>query len=276
MRKSLLLLFVAVLTLISVDAHAACWGVSEPPFPGPPSGDVCGQVDRIGFNGYYVTHQPAGTTNVKICPAGSAPSSYSCSTTSTNRLYDLYGNAVDAFRFPAYRPSYAGNADFDFYAWNVSAYWGSDTKPIRRITIGAGLSGIYIGLPPRPNPPTPVYPTGTNVPNSYLVRWKSGIDNDRKPYPVTYEIWFKYWPVNEGEPAQWTLSRAGMPCQDNGGGPDANNECSTFVAGPQSAGNWRWYVVANLNVSSQVDYRFTNTWFTTTTKTSSMYFVQPY
>jgi hypothetical protein len=33
-------------------------------------------------------------------------------------------------------------------------------------------------------------------------------------------------------------------------------------------------VVANLNVSSQVDFRFPNTWFTT--KSSPMYFVQPY
>jgi hypothetical protein len=271
LRKFLFLIAVTVLTFIPVTARAHCEGVPDPIGSPTPSGDVCGTVKLKGYTGSYFVDRTAGNTSVKICPAGASWSSYTCSTTYTSRVYGPTGDAIDAFRYPAYRSPYASEAYFDFYAWSTTTNWGSETKPIRRISIGAGLQGISLSIPPRPNSPGPVYPSGTNVPNSYLVRWDSGIDTDRKPYPVTYEIWFKHWAYEDNEPSQWTLSRADMPCQDNGGGPNANNECTTFVVGPMTPGNWRWYVVANLNVSQVVYYP--NTWFTT--KSGTKYFFQP-
>jgi hypothetical protein len=65
-----------------------------------------------------------------------------------------------------------------------------------------------------------------------------------------------------------------MPCHDNGGGPDANGECSTYVAGPQPHGNRAWYVVAHLDVSRWFSaYYYPDTVFTT--QSGPLYFVEP-
>ena len=265
MRKIVLLLTAASSLLAANQAHASCYGVTGPIAPPSPPGHICGTVYRYGFNGSYFVTKSAGLSYVKICPAGST---WNCSTTSTQT--DNNGN--QAFLFYAYRQGYTSYADFDFYAWgyNNNDYWGSSSKPIRRISIGPGLEGINLYMPPRPLNPTPVYPSGSNVPDSYPVIWKSGLDVDRQAYPVSYEVWYKYWPFGQTQPASWTLSAAGLPCHDNGSGPDASNECSTYVVGPQLRGNWAWYVVANLNVGSVVDYRFPNTIFST--QSGAVYF----
>lgn len=268
-RLAFLLAVPLGLTLLPGAAHAYCYGYNPPIAPIGPSGNVCGTVYKIGYNGT----KAAGTSYVKICPAGASHNSSSCSTTTTGSYQDGWGQTVQAYNFPGYRRNASGYANFDFYAWGYynTDYWGSSVKPIRRVAIGNGLEGISIYMPPRPLNPTPVYPSGTNVPSSYLVRWKSGLDIDRNFYPVRYEVWFKHWPVGGTEPAAWSLSTDQLPCQDNGGGPDANNECSTYVSGPQLPGNWRWYVVANLDVSSQVN--FPNTEFTT--QANPITFFQP-
>jgi hypothetical protein len=259
-------LVTALSLLLPAGAHAYCYGWTDPIAPITPSGNVCGTVYRQGFNGSYYVTRTAGTSYVKICPAGSSPSSFSCSTTTTGTYTDGWGQSVQAYNFVHYRQGATSYANYDFYAWGYSGsdYWGSSTKPITRYSIGGnGLEGIGLYMPPRPLNPTPLYPTGTNVPNNYTVRWFSGVDTDRIPYPVNYEVWFKYWPFGGTEPANWTLSRANMPCHDDNSGPTVNGECSTYVPGPQLAGNWKWYVVANLNVSSVVYYGFPNTFFTT-------------
>ncbi|HTG35395.1 MAG TPA: hypothetical protein VLB76_20940 [Thermoanaerobaculia bacterium] len=274
MRKILFILVASVAFFLPVSAHAFCYGVPESTID---YGHVCGTLARLGSSdGINIVSRPAGQSYVKICPSGQSSSSIHCSTTSTSTFDDGPGTAQkQAWVFLNYRQSATTYEYFDLYAWGAASsdYWGSSTKPIKRLYLGlSGQSGIGVSMPPRPLDPTPVYPSGNAVGSSYTVTWKSGIDVDRKPYPVNYQIWFKYWPFGGTEPASWTLSRSNMPCQDNGGGPNVRGECSTYVAGPQASGNWKWYAVANLNVSSQVP-SYTNTVFTTTS--GSLYFSAP-
>ena len=268
MRKNLFLLAASVALCLPASAHAYCFSTL---YPQP--GTLCGTVDLRGYNGSSFVARPAGSTYVKICPAGSPNSGY-CRTTTTTSYRDAYNNPVEAWTFSGFGGGMMNSAWYDLYAWGAgNAPWGSDSKPIQRIAVDrTGGEGILLLLPPRPLEPTPVYPSGESVPSSFTVVWKSGIDTDRQPYPVKYEVWYKYWPFGGTEPANWSLSRADMPCQDDGSGPDANNECSTYVAGPQPAGNWKWYVVAHLNVSA-VTPSFPNNWFTT--KSGGVSFTQP-
>jgi|GEM_PF-4728868 len=274
MRK-LLLVTLAVSFFISARAWAKCYGMTDPIAPIIPEGHVCGTVDRFAFSGsYFYYSNNAGTAYVKICPAGSTTN---CSTASTQTYTDPYGTRVQAFLFYRYRYGATSYANYDFYAWGVSStdYWGSSTKPIRKnVSInGTGNENMSLHEPPRPLQPTPVYPSGTNVPNSYPVRWKSGrdINRDASMYTMTYDVYYKYWSFGTNEPANWLLSAAGMPCHEDGSNvPDSNNECTTFIVGPQPAGNWKWYVVANLDASP---YYYPGTILST--NSGSMSFTQP-
>jgi hypothetical protein len=261
-RKASFLLALAAGFFLPVTAHAYCYGITSPIAPPSPPGHVCGTIYKFGYNGSSHYWKAAGTSYVKICPAGSTSS---CAVSSTGSYKDGYGNPVQAFAFPYYRQGASGYQNFDFYVWGYYSddFWGSSTKPLGRFSIGpGGLEGLQMAMPPRPLEPTPVYPSGTSVPNAYTVRWKSGVDIDRKPYPAIYEVWFKYWPFGGTEPASWSLSTNTLPCHANGTGPDLNNECSTYVSGPQLAGNWKWYVVANFDMNGVVT-TFPNTVFTT-------------
>jgi hypothetical protein len=248
----------AALLCLPAVARAACYGDTDPLTPTIP-GNVCGSVSYQRYNG---PRPAAGKMYVKICRAGTTY----CTTTTTYAATDGSGQSVQAYKFGGYAKNLTDYVTYDLYTWSYTSngFWGSSTKPSRQIRFDRyGVEGASIVALPRPLQPNPVYPSGNDVPDHYLVRWLSGIDIDRAAYPITYEIWFKYWPVDGVEPAEWTLSRAGMPCQDNGGGPDANNECSTYVTGPQPAGNWMWHVVASFNA----DYKTTSNW---------IYFYQPY
>jgi len=270
-RRPAFLLAAAAGLLLPLGAHAYCYGITDPIAPPTPPGHVCGTIYKFGWNGSYHYWKDAGLSYVKICPAGSTSG---CSTTTTGSYRDGYNQPVQAFAFPRYRQGATGYQNFDLYVWGYFSndYWGSSSKPLGRYSIGPGLEGIQMAMPPRPLEPTPVYPTGTSVPNAYTVRWKSGIDIDRRPYPTTYEVWFKYWAFGDTEPASWSLSTNTLPCHANGSGPDANNECSTYVSGPQPAGNWKWYVVANADMSSAVT-TFPGTIYTT--QASWVAFTQP-
>jgi hypothetical protein len=278
LRKILFILAASMAFFLPVSAHAFCYGVSDPISPISPSGNVCGTLYQRTYNGSAYGFRNAAQSYVKICPTGVASNSFACTTTSTQSYPDgsgTPGQTVQAFTFLHFRQGATGYATYDFYAWGTSDYWGSSTRPMTRIQLGdaspgVGTEGIALFMAPRPLDPTPVYPSGNAVGSSYTVTWKSGIDTDRKPYPVNYEVWFKYWPFGGTEPASWTLSRANMPCQDNGGGPNVRGECSTYVAGPQASGNWKWYVVANLNVSAVT---LPNT--TLTTNSGALYFSAP-
>jgi hypothetical protein len=268
MRRMLLALVVVVPALLAFPTRAhACYGVD--PHRIVPDGTVCGYVNRLGVNNGYWAYKPAGPSHVKICPAGASPSDYRCGTQGTGQYYDSYGNSIQAWVFFQMRHNAPDSQDFDVYTWDDN-YWGSSTQPVRRISVDQyGLEEVQLNQIPRPLDPTPLYPSGNSVGTSYTVLWKSGIDGDR-PYTATYEVWYKYWPFGMAEPANWILSRANMPCQDNGGGPDVYGQCSTFVAGPQPHGNWAWYVVAHLDVS-----RWTAPGTLYTTQSGPLYFTEP-
>lgn len=271
LRKLFMFLLVAFAGLtVPAAAHAACWGDSNGGLTPPPHYHVCGSINWVGFNGSYTVLAPStGQSYVKICPAGSTTG---CQTTTTTFHQDYYGTSVIAYKFYRYRAGSTGYSNFDLYAWSSDAtrYWGSSTKPIIRTSIGPlGLEGLNFYVPPAPLDPTPVYPIGSDVPSSYTVRWKSGINNYRK-LPALYEVWFKYWPFGGTEPSTWSLSTDTLPCHANGSGPDANNECSTNVS-DMLPGNWKWRMVAKLNVSGMT--HFADNWFSTTS--GEVYFTQP-
>lgn len=275
MRKLLLIFLTAVLCPLSVQA-VPCPGQSEPPVPPiNPPGNVCGTLWRLGYNGFYYVSKPAGTSSVRICPAGQ---NSNCTTVGTYSYTDGYGVTQQAFNFAGFT-SYLGDygAYFDLYAWGTGStdYWGTSSAPVRKnVWLGRyGDVGVNLNMPPRPLDPTPIYPSGSFVGNGYLVRWNSGRDIDRhhSQYVITYAVWFKYWPFGGTEPSSYSLARANMPCHDDGtNAPNANNECDTYVVGPQPAGNWKWYVVADLDASR-------NYWpgTITTTQSGERAFVQP-
>jgi hypothetical protein len=263
----------AVVLFLPTAAHAYCYGV-----PQPITGylyHVCGSIYKYGYNGSYNVWKTGIKTYVKLCPQGSTSG---CTTVTTTTQYDANNQPFQAFTFPYFRQGSSGYQTFDVYLWSASStdpYWGSSTKPQGQESIGPyGVDGLSYAVVPRPKEPTPSYPSGTTVPSSYTVRWNSGKDIDRRPYPTTYQVWFKYWPFGGTEPASWSLSASGLPCHADGSGPDAYNECSTYVAGPQPAGNWKWYVVADADMSSVVAYNPLNDRIYST-QSNSVAFVQP-
>jgi hypothetical protein len=267
LRKLLSLLAVCAAALVlPAAAHATCYGIIQP------TGNVCGSIYKLGASGW----KAAGTTYVTLCPRGSRTG---CQGTTTTTQLDGWNRPYQNFTIRNFTQQYVGYTtyrDFDIYLSAASStdYWGSSVAVHGVVSIGPnGLDGISWAMAPRPLPPTPVYPTGSNVPNNYTVRWKSGLDADRTRYPTTYEVWFKYWPFDGTEPASWSLSATGLPCHSNGTGPDANNECSTYVSGPQLAGNWKWFVVADANMDSVIVNPGTSTIFATEAPPVS--FVQP-
>ena len=264
MRRTLLLLAAAAALGLPASAEAKCYGVNDPIAPTTPPGHVCGTVHLNGYDGTYYVSRPAGGSYVKLCPAGSPSDSPYCAVTSTSTYSDPYGQPVQAWIFPHFGQGMTTTKYYDLYAWNDD-FWGNPIHLLRRISVDkTGNEGTSLYMWPRPLAPTPVYPSGSSVPSSYTVRWKSGIDTDRLPYDVTYDVWYKYWPFGATEPGPWTPSRGGMPCQDDDSGPDGNNECSTYVAGPQPPGNWKWYVVANLYVNSNIIYSTKSSWISFT------------
>jgi hypothetical protein len=100
---------------------------------------------------------------------------------------------------------------------------------------------------PAPLPPNPIYPGdgAQNVSSSFPVRWNDGLDTARRNplWPVTYAIYYKYWPFGGFEPANYTLVVATQPCNSVTFGT-----CETFVTG-EPDGNFRWYVIAKMDVA---------------------------
>ncbi len=84
------------------------------------------------------------------------------------------------------------------------------------------------------------------------MQWNSGIDADRSYYPAKWDFYFKYWPFGGTEPAYFSVARTDMPCHDDGSGPDASGNCSTYVAGPQPAGNWKYFIRGHLNIAQSL------------------------
>lgn len=251
MKKLILVVF--VLLLLPLSAEADCWGRPSP------YGTVCGTLWKPGWVAPLNIQ-----LNVKFCrPGDNSP--FTCKGAETFAAEDYYGTDVVAFRALNWGGSSTTNLDWDVFVWSDADYYGSSTIPINRIWLnGYGGSGYSFVAPPRPLPPTPVYPAhGSTVGNTYTVIWNSGVDAERSSFPATWAIWYKYWLPGETEPAQYTLARDNMPCHDNGSGPDAQGRCSTFIAGPQPAGHWKYKVVATFNVSGWVPAMMGPTYFST-------------
>jgi hypothetical protein len=133
---------------------------------------------------------------------------------------------------------------------DISAYTGVANSVLSTQSAAALFStgNIPVSMISAPLPPNPVYPDDglLNVPSSFNVRWSDGLDASRTNprWPVTYAIHYKSWPIGGVEPADYTLFSDGLPCN-----PDSTGVCTMAVSGI-SAGNYRWYVVANMDVSA--------------------------
>ncbi|HEX3094506.1 MAG TPA: hypothetical protein VHW72_17850, partial [Candidatus Angelobacter sp.] len=101
---------------------------------------------------------------------------------------------------------------------------------------------------PAPLPPNPIYPTdGTlHAPSSFTLRWNDGLDASRRSpfWPVTYAIYYKAWNYGTPEPSFYYSFGSGFQCN-----PDFTGACTMAVANV-ARGNYRWYVVASMNVSA--------------------------
>lgn len=139
------------------------------------------------------------------------------------------------------------------YRWFVKANLTTGQSSPAVVTTTSSIATFTVGyqpigtIPP-PLPPDPVYPydglqgVGTNFP----VRWRDGLTAERRnsgQWPVTYAIYYKYWPFGGVEPQNYTLVVANQPCN-----PVSLGICSTDVTGEPS-GNFRWYVIANMDAS---------------------------
>jgi Phosphate-induced protein 1 conserved region/WSC domain len=111
------------------------------------------------------------------------------------------------------------------------------------INLGSG----YCGMISKPTPPTPVYPYDglLHVSSNFPVRWNDGLGGTLADpnHPVTYAIYYKYWPYSGTEPANYTLATAAQQCN-----PDSPGICSTAVSG-EPDGTFRWYLEADLDTS---------------------------
>jgi len=213
--------------------------------PGPdPLWPVCGYVTKITHTGQV---DPPNAYFVKFCRTDNG----ACYSTMT-----VAQGSTKAFSFQGLTNGDPNtHVQYNVFAWGYFENWGSSTVPMDTISLsGTGLVRYHLAVPPAPFSPGTIYPNNgaTDVPNQYLVQWNSGIDIDRAVYPANWEIWFKYWPIGDAEPTYWSLARSNMPCHDNGSGPDASGNCSTYVAGPQPAGHWKWFVRVNLNVAGDL------------------------
>src|SRR5215213_5365777 len=109
-------------------------------------------------------------------------------------------------------------------------------------------SNILTSMIPAPLPPTAVYPHDglLDAPSSFTLRWTDGLDVSRRSslWPVTYAIYYKSWPAGGAEPSSYSLFASGLPCE-----PDSAGACTKPVSN-MSVGNYRFYVLANMDVSA--------------------------
>jgi hypothetical protein len=243
-----------VLLALAAPAHAGyCYGYANDP---PRS--VCGTITLLSPLGYQT---PSQRYWVRFCgPSG-------CRTVQSTREYDFNGTPVEAYIFLNFGDGTGTYHSYDVYVWSDYEYWGSPDSPIDRQSIsGFGLRNDALYPPPRPLPPSTIYPASGayyNITTGYLVQWYSGIDGHRTAWPTTWEVWFKYWGFGQPEPAYFSLSRDNMPCHDDGSGPDYWGNCSTWVADPPPTGNWKWFVRARMDVTSSVPWYMGTTHFIT-------------
>jgi hypothetical protein len=137
------------------------------------------------------------------------------------------------------------------YRWFVKA--NLNTGQSSPATTTSSIATFTVGyqpiatIPP-PLPPGPFYPYDglQGVGSNFPVQWHDGLDTERRNsgrWPVTYAIYYKYWPFGGVEPQNYTLVVANQPCN-----PVSLGICGTYVTG-EPTGNFRWYVIANMDAS---------------------------
>jgi hypothetical protein len=139
------------------------------------------------------------------------------------------------------------------FRWYVEANLTTGQSSPTVVTTRSSVATFTVGYQPigtiaPPLPPGPVYPYDGlhGVTSDFPVRWQDGLTPERRnsgQWPVTYAIYYKYWPFGGVEPQNYTLVVANQPCN-----PVSLGICGTYVTG-EPAGNFRWYVIANMDAS---------------------------
>jgi len=151
--------------------------------------------------------------------------------------------------------SVSGAAD-GFYRWYVEASMDTSLPPHTTpviVTTASSVATYTIGYQPigtvsPPLQPNPLYPYDglQGVASNFSVQWNDGLDATRRNsalWPTTYAIYYEYWPFGGVEPQNYTLVTAAQPCNSIYVGI-----CQTYVTGEPN-GNFRWKVIANMDVS---------------------------
>jgi hypothetical protein len=150
-----------------------------------------------------------------------------------------------------YIPSAFGSTgNYRVFAWSSDGHWGSSNIPLT--VINHAYFNNYEGAPgilafPVPVATQNISPTSNEVvmsPN-FTIEWTHVYDSRYYNLPVTYDVYYKYWPYGGTEPANFSLSGSYLPCNQ-----DAAGYCSTPVTNMPN-GNYRWYVLTRLDVSSE-------------------------
>jgi hypothetical protein len=144
----------------------------------------------------------------------------------------------------------------DGYSWYAFTWstgtgdWGSSSSPSQGKSEGGGvfttyfyLSGPYyspfdIFTYPSPHAPTTIYPTNgqLDAPQSFTLKWTSGVDGYRTSYATTYDIY------SHGFGGADILEVSNVGCH-----PDGSGYCTLAASGVKSSSDIYWHVVAKLN-----------------------------
>jgi hypothetical protein len=205
-----------------------------------------GYFDQISANGLAAgwtcdQDAPAHSNRVDFYSNGTFTAFAYATLPSEPAVNNLCGGGT-AHRFLAQLPASARGTTITAFGLDYTWY-GLTQLPCST----AGSACSWPANPTPPLPPTPVYPYDglQGVASDFPVRWNDGLDPSRRngQYPTTYAIYYKYWPFGGFEPANYTLVVAAQPCNSVTFGT-----CETFVTGEPN-GNFRWYVIANMDVS---------------------------
>jgi hypothetical protein len=146
-----------------------------------------------------------------------------------------------------------------FFRWYVEANIDTSAPPHNSpsmMTTRSSVATFTVGCQPVGTvtpllKPNPIYPYNglQGVAPDFIVQWNDGLDATRRNsplWPVTYAIYYKYWPFGGVEPQNYILVTDKQLCN-----PVYTGICQTYETG-EPAGNFKWKVIANMDA-----WRFT-------------------